>query len=245
MPSTFAELYSDFTDSIKVYTEKIDVTPLAFMRFFTRAMQLFQRETMYVERYVVIPYDTVNQYFAVPTDMLLCVEVKDSLGNTMLINEYTQLSRNVELQTLGYVETPTDYAMRLSETTRLVSIWQRVFNFYPAYPDDPASTTETLLVHYIPDMHAITSSSSQWTAWYPIDTNFDTMFRTNTLTSSFAPYEYAFLQFAIALFLKSQALIQHVGQYEGEYWREIERAKRNKPVLFHEGVKPYMMAPYS
>jgi len=245
MPSTFAEIYGDYTDAIKIYTEKLDVTPLSFMRFYTRGIQLFQRETHYVERWVTIPYDTVNQRFDVPNDMLLCVEVKDSDGNTMLINEYTQHARNVELYGLGYVETPTDYSMRLAETARIVTIWQRVFNFYPAYPVDPASTTATLIVHYIPDMDAISRVGPQWAAWYPIDTNFDGQFRTTTLNATFAPYEYAFLQFAIAQFLKSQAMIEHAKMYEQDFLREIERAKMNKPVLFHEAVRPYMMSPYS
>jgi hypothetical protein len=245
MPSTFAELYSDFTDSIKTYTEKLDVTPLSFMRLFTRAIQLFQRETMYIERYVVIPYNLVDQRFDTPTDMLLCVQVKDSDANTMIINEYTQFSRNEEKDYLGYVETPTDYSMRLPETARMVSVWQRVFYFYPAYPVDPTDATATLLVHYIPDMDAFSSNSIQWASWYPIDTNFDTQFRTAVLTASFAPYEYCFMQWAISAYLKSQGLLNHAKMFEQDFWADVERAKANKPVLFHEGVKSYMMAPYS
>ena len=49
MASTFLELYSDFQDEVKLYTEKLDVTELSFMRRFTKGIQAFQQETEYVE----------------------------------------------------------------------------------------------------------------------------------------------------------------------------------------------------
>ena len=45
MASTFLELYSDFQDEVKLYTEKLDVTELSFMRRFTKGIQAFQQET--------------------------------------------------------------------------------------------------------------------------------------------------------------------------------------------------------
>ena len=43
--STFRELYSDFQDTAKLYTEKMDNTEVTFMRLITRAAQEFQLET--------------------------------------------------------------------------------------------------------------------------------------------------------------------------------------------------------
>lgn len=239
MASTFSELFSDYQDALKQYTEKLDVTPLSFMRNYTKAMQVFQRETEYLEAWATVPVTATSGNFDVPNDMQRLAEVMDSDANTILMLSYEEWRRALELDETGFRELPVDYSMRLAEEARIACIWNRVLMLYPDNGD------LTVTMHYIPDLHPISQNSIQWATWYPIDTNFDTQFRQAAVTPTLAPYEDAFLQYAIALFLKSQGVAEQAARYEGEFKSEIERGKLNKPLYYHEGTRPYMMAPYS
>ena len=267
MASTFAELYSDFKDSVKIYTEKMDVTELEFMRFLTRGMQVFQRDTEYIEAYAEITKGTDG--FFIPDDMIRPVVLKDINGYTLLQQNFKQYTRNLEKWTDGYLETPTDYSMRMQSylaeqanlratndgmdysTSRLYSIYNREIFMYPDYSD------VTIYMWYIPDVHAISINSSQWSTWdsttktfatpylwYPIDTQFTDMFTTRGINVLLAPFEEAFLDYAIAKFLKSQGSANYK-VFEQSFKETEQWAKENKPQKFHEGVGEYMFAPYS
>lgn len=268
MASTFAELYSDFRDSVKLYTEKLDVTELEFMRFISRAMQLFQRETEYIETYAEITKGTDGFY--IPEDMIRPVVLKDVNGYTLLQQSYPQYARNLELWHDGFLETPIDYSMRmqsyLSEqedkypsrtdgmdfsTSRIYTIFNRKIMMYPDYDDTK------IYLWYIPDVHAISINSSQWSTydmntgifsqpylWYPIDTQFSTMFATTGINVLLAPFEEAFLDYAISKFLKSQGSANYK-VFEMGFKEAVQWAIENKPQKFHEGVGEYMFAPFS
>jgi len=187
--------------------------------------------------------------------------VKDTCENTLIAQKYQQFSRNVERYPRGYLETPTDYSLRLERSTeeysrgdccistsgnaRMWSLYNRVFNLYPETEDD-----NFIILRYIPDIHAISSKSAQWntgdptTTWYPTNQYFDTMFRNAGVAASLHPYEQAFMDYAVALFIKSQGS-RNYKIFEDSFWTEVERAKVNKPDYFTEGVGDYFMAPWS
>jgi hypothetical protein len=253
MTSSFSELYSDFLDQIKVYTQQLDVTPVQFMRYLTRGMQKFQRETEYIERLVTIPIDAVDNVFYIPNDFLHVLALKDCNGYLLLQGDIKQYDRNVELWDGGYLETPTDYAIRIvrdttdlsdigrsssQQKTRLYSIYRRVIEIHPDEGD-----TE-LYMRYIPDIHAFSQNSTQWSSWFPINDNFNTLFNASAVSASFAPYEDAFISYAISQFLKSKGSVNY-RIFEKDFLDEIERAKINKPTQTHEAVRDYFMAPYS
>lgn len=250
--STFYELYGDFKDATKIYTEKLDVTELAFMRMLTRGVQTFQRETEYIETVATVLYNQTDQAFMVPTDFLRLVEIKDENYLTVLIQSHTQYTRNLELAPDYMQETPTDYGMRMrggeyrSERVRIANIYNRTIYIYP-YQNDTK-----LYVWYIPDLHAISEASPQWNyntnnlpaGWYPVETNFQQKFQTTTINEVLAPYEDAFLAYAIASFIRSQGSANYK-VYEEMFWNDVERAKMNKPDYFKEGVREYMISPWS
>lgn len=257
MASTFAELFSDFQDQVKIYTEKLDLTEFAFMRLFTKAMQVFQRETEYVQKYVDVPYNVTDEVFYVPDDMLRPIEVKDVDGYTFVWQEYTQYTRNLELYADGYIDTPVNYTIRMPQyrngnLARYITQYNRQFHIYPENRYT-GTADDTLYLWYIPDLHPISQNSSQWNyndtlgnpaGWFPHDTRFDMMFRTTSVNNSLAPYEDAFLNHAIAMFIRSQGSANY-RVFEKTFWDEVERAKWNKPVLFREAVRPYYLAPYN
>jgi len=261
MASTFAEIYSDFRDMVKVYTTKLDVTPLQFMRLYSKGMAEFQRDTEYLEAYVEIDKDS-NGNFAVPVDMLRLVEVRDKNDLDLLIQGYTQYRRNVEKTVDGYIETPTNYSIRLrgiynglqygnvSDTARMVTIWNRRLLIYPDLGDT------ILNVFYIPVIHPISSNSFQWsdydattnptptTKWYPIDTRFDTMFTTTGLHPTLAPFEGVFLNYAVSKYLESQGNQNYI-VFEKAYEKDVKKAIEEKPSYYREGVASYHMSPWS
>lgn len=241
MPSTFAELYSDFQDAVKIYTEKLDVTKFSFMRKLTRGIQLFQRETLYVES--IVDITPTNDIFLVPRDNLVIKELRDEDGYPMLRQDLSQQYRTADHWEANIQEVPTNYDMKMwgttvTDRTTLWSMWQGRFIFYPEYEGD------TIQVYYNPDMHAISSGSTQWAAWYPHETNFEPSFAVAQINPLLDEYEEAFLSYAIAQYIKSQGNANY-RVYEDQFRAEIERGKRNKPVLFKEGVISYMMAPWA
>lgn len=251
--STFYELYSDFQDAIKSYTEEIDVTPLAFMRLYSKGMQYFQRETEFIERQVEITYDDTNSRFIIPDDVLRMIAVKDSNDYSILLQDFQQYIQNIERWKNGTMEVPVDYARHLMPTyhyasyPRIATIYNRVLMLYPYNSDT------SLYIYYVMDIHAISSDSSQWNrlddngnpvGWYPLDQRFDLMFKQASVTPTLKPYEDAFLKYAIAEYIKSKGSINYK-VFEDWYMQEVERGKMNKPLYYKEGSTKYMMAPYS
>lgn len=268
MASSFAELYSDYQDAIKLYTEKLDFTERMFMRQISRGMQKFQRETEYIERYVsILPNADTNFY--VPDDLLRVVEMRDCNNNKILQHDFMQWARQVEKWPTGYLETPTDYILRtenilspdaitdylrscacassMGTPQRVFAIWGRRIHIYPW------DTFANLLLRYIPDIHAFSQSSIQWNTtdpttglpngWFP-DNRFDNMFRTTVISPSLAPYEDAFVNYAIAQYVKAKGSANYKA-YENDFWAEVERGKKNKPLYLAEAVSDYFMAPWS
>ena len=266
MASTFSDLYSDYVDEIKRYTEKLDVTERQFMRNLTKGMQQFQRETELMERYVEITPDT-DSLFYLPNDCLRVAELRSPDEYKFVQQDYMQYARNVEKWPSGFLETPYDYAIgtnlrvendevfdflrncSCTETTgevRLFTIWGRRIYVYP-YKD-----FATLKLRYIPDIEAFSRNSAQWnttdalgvpTGWFP-DDRFDGMFRTTGIAPSLAPYDDAFLAYAIMRYIRKLAS-PNFSVYQNDYRQEIERARRNKPLYWSEGVSDYKMAPWS
>lgn len=266
MGSTFAEIYSEFQDAVKIYTTKLDFTPISFMRRISRGMRQFQRETEYLEAQATISPDA-NNNFVIPDDLLRIVELKDANGFTLLSQQTNQYFRNQELWQDGYLETPSDYSMRMpgylqGQTAfgnrntnrpymhRLYTLYGRIINLQPNYGDT------LLYCYYIPGIDAFSQASVQWVRdpanpgsdvnfdWFPYDTLFDTRFRTAKVHPTISPYEEAFLNFAIADYIKSQGSANYK-VFEQVFLQEIERAKVNKPSYFKEGVRDWFISPWS
>ncbi len=261
MASTFAELFSDYQNAIKVYTEELDFTEIQFMRDFTRGMQKFQRETEYVQWAVWLNRDA-NGNFVLPQELLRIVEIRDDCGDIILGQEYNQFVRNVDKYTTGKLETPYDYTIRTDKKVlysspnllplavrnlpntlpqfkeqRMWAVYNRIIFIFPPYNGN------VLLLRYIPDIHAFSSNSPQWTAWFT-GNQFENLFRTSRVVDELAPYEDSFTKYAIMEYIRSKGSVNY-RVFENEFWAEVERAKINKPLYFQEGVREYFFAPYS
>jgi hypothetical protein len=255
MASTFAELFSDFRESVISYTEKLDITERAFMRSYTRGMQNFQREVELVDGFSTLNRDIVDDVFYAPDDMLRMVALKDSSDKTILLQGHTQFQRDVELYPLGHQEAPAAYSQRLdrqpieltfstadgirtnvTKTARIATIWQNVITIYPDLDD------LTLSLWYVPDIQAFSKNSSQWADFFLTEVAFDTEFQTASLTQRLAPYENTFLNYAIADYIRSKGSANYK-VFEDWYLKDVERAKINKPTYNKGMTRSYFLSP--
>ena len=260
--STYAELYDDFKDKIKWYTEKLDVTPFSFMRTFTEGVSNFQRETRYVENMVDILPD-INGDFTIPDDYLYQVELRDINNKPILILDPLQFQRICDQWSTNRIETPVNYSYRISNRlvsgnsfapfrdpdwldnvkgglARFATIYQRKLKWFPVHLQGDTKFT----FWYIPELQVISRSASQWVNWFPHDANFEPLFYTQQLYPSLIPYEKGFVSYAVWKWLQSQGNVNYK-VFENEYNVELARAKENKPIYYQEGVSVYNMAPHS
>lgn len=234
MASTYSELYSDYLDNIKQYAEKLDVTPMSFMRALTRATQLFQRETEIIETSVDITIDANND-FVMPTDVLRVLEVKDANNIILLFNEATQFTGNIEQMNTGIGEAVTIRSHFTSNAPsapkRLVTIHNRKL-----YISGFTAGTDTKLnIRYIPDIPAFSKNTNLWSAWFIDEDAFDVEFDTASILPGLSFYENALVDMATASFIKSQGNANY-RVYETSFWQEVQRAKDNKATYFMNAV---------
>ena len=244
--SSWKELYDDFKDQTQNYTEKVTVTENMFMRYISKGAQSFQRDTNYMESVAELARgrdqgNNEQEYFDVPYNLLIPIELQDSSGLTILPQSYGQFRRNIEV---GGRETPFDYTIpfspeRANGDIRIYTIFGRRLEVYPLYDTDTSVTLK-----YIPDLDAFSEVSQMWASFFPIETNFDHMFTNTGLPLDLRPYEDGILSYAISKFIKRQGNANYK-VYEDEYRGHVKLAMENKPTLFTEGVRDYKMAPWS
>lgn len=266
MASTFYELFGDFVDAAKLYTEKLDVTERSFMRMLTRGIQAFQIETEYIEKVVTVTPDAEN-LFMLPPDCYRVVDIRLESDPTQrfLSQEKTQFDTNVDRYPGMRLETPNDYNLPMPDkNTRLYHIWGRQIIFHPY------DVKEKIVVYYIPDLHSFSSAAGQWNlpdiivsptvtqfrSWFPLDeiithpitgqtiTRFKYLFDTTTISAPMDMFEKAFLDYALAEFIKSKGSPNFL-VYEKSYSLWVEKAKLIKPTYFKQGVSDYYYAPRS
>lgn len=238
MASTFAELYGDYLDSIKQYSQKLDVTPMQFLRAYTRGMQHFQRETEYIEHAAkVLPDPTTGDFF-LPTDLWRLEQIKDSNNLTLIPQSPDQFEETVERDVnTGLTEVPSrrSWFTRNDKTPmRYYTIYERTIRPNILYP----ATDTYFHIRYIPDLHAFSRNSAQWAPFFVDDNAFQTQFETTGVTPALAPFENAFTDYAIAQFIKSQGSVNYK-VFEISYMQEVEKAKLVKPTYFTEGKADY------
>lgn len=252
--STFAELYSDFKDTVKIYTEKLDVTPFSFMRRITRGAQVFQRESEYMETYNKILRTDLTKKFQLPDDVLRMVEVRDSSDRIILQQGTEQLHRNYDqIVNTGRYETPVMYSRHIynadtmavipnSKDQRHIARMYAIWNYEIELEPDISDTE--LHVWYIPDVRAISSQDTQWSAWFPWEQNGDALFNTMGLPVALKAYEHGILNWTMMDYLISLGS-RNYQAFQAIYERDLKRAIDNKPVQNREMKRDYYLAPNS
>lgn len=250
MASTIKELFDDFKFLTTTYTEKLPITEELFFRLLTRGIQEFQRETLYIERVADITLTTVNgaDVFLVPTDFWQPIELQDAAGYTLVSQEYTQYKRNQEHSTRGFLETPTDYSWRLGDRTNWPDGRKNMARMFTVFNGQiqifPAAADTTLRMFYIPEIHAYSSISPQYTAWNASPAAFLNLFNTARINDKLSNYENAFVNYAVSTYIRAGGHPDYL-VYEKYFHADIEKAKISKVVFTSESVLDYYFAPYA
>lgn len=251
MSSTFKELFDDFTDRVKIYTEKLDITPLSFMRMYTRGVQDFQKKTTLFQVVVDITKNNDGDFME-PSDAMYIIGIRDENGYPIEHRDLEQLFRAMDQSESGYFHDPIFYDARLRDSgymedgVNLVSIKNRKFVFHTAY------SGTVIKLHYIPDLPAFTSNSKLWYPsqfggdaaddWFPIEANFEAKFNSWSVHPYLTPYEHAFLNYAIAEWVMSQGNQNYVA-FRQAYDQEVAWAMQNKRQMFRGGMPSYVLGP--
>lgn len=242
--STFRELYDDFIDQVKRYTEKLDVTEAVFFRRLTKGMQEFQRDTEYLVLPTTLTVGADARYpngFGLPVDAIHVVEVRDKDDLPLFKMGYTQFMRKIDRFSDGgrYDEMVTDrqYRIRQSyEKGQKARTWTKLDRQILINPQTAADNI--IKIVYVPDLHAYSELSPQWTAWNTDEQTFITNFNTNGFIEEITPYENAILAYAIADYIKSLGNINYQ-VYEQKYREGVARALDAKHTYFTGGYVDY------
>lgn len=234
MASTFRELYSDFQNAVKNYTEQMTITEPQFMRDITKGLQDFQNKTRIFWSVATLDIGTdVNfpEEFIMPPDCIEILEFRDI--NDLPIHQagYTQHRKIIDQQRNNgkYLETPVDTQYRLRNLytdggiMRTCTVINRRIILQPI---DPTVDLQMTVV-YVPDMSAYSEFSPQWALWNVSPSEFMRLFNTSGFALEVQQYENAFLNYAIASYIKA-AVSRNYQIYEQNYLNEVEHAKLNK-----------------
>jgi hypothetical protein len=244
--STWAELGDDFRQTVLLYTEKLPITEPQIMRWLSRGQSDFQRKTRYVEGTKNLV--TADSY-DLGDDILEIRAVIDSDGTELLLLGYDQYKEAIDRAgggTYGYHETPQHWSWRKNLSTlsdwgnlgRICTVWENKLLRYPT------NTDATIEVRYIKNVHPFSSASTQWSAWYPLDTDFPTKFKEEQPLVELREWEDAFVAYAVGQYLESISN-GNAPLFTGRYEQMVAEAIRLKPVLYQESVAPYNISPFS
>lgn len=146
--SLMTEVYADYKNEIRSYTQDIVPTPFMFMRDYSIAMSEFQKETKYIEASLKI--EPVNNKFYVPADYYYMTQVLSPCGNILEERSAKQFdyrfNKNIYYSAHMGIE---PYSGR---------------GFYTIYNGEIVvdKDYEALYIRYIPHLHPISESSEQW-----------------------------------------------------------------------------------
>jgi len=248
MASKIVELLHDFKFKNTVYTEKLPITEKLFLRLLTRGVQQFQRDVLYVEKWQTITYsDDGSGNFAhrVPYDFWQPILLKDSAGASLVMQDYSQFQRNVEHSGRGYLETPVDYSLRNSggvpwpsgkDMSRIWTVFNRQIITFPNVG------SADLLLYYIPELHAYSSGSPQWSSWNVSEAAFLNLFNTARLHDNLSQYEKSFVDYACMEYRMACSAPDWV-VFDRLFKEAVENAKVYKPTFTSEAVLDYFFAP--
>ena len=263
MASTFQEMYSDYIDQIKTYTQKLDVTEISFMRNFTRGIQQFQRKTDYIQKRLTVQPEVDRDVFVMPDDFRYAIEIKDVNSYTLIAQDFEQFSRTEEISVNGYNDTQMLFSERLTEGTsqdrflgvnsgretnaRMYTMFNGIRSQEMALERFNRDLDTEITIYYLPDIATFSYQAPEWAVWQG-DTNFNTQFNTGTVGSNIhnllAPFEDLFLTYAVMSYLKSRGHVNYK-VFEQEFNAGVREAIINRPDYFENGQARYQMGAYT
>lgn len=265
MASTYQELYADFIQAIKSYTEQLVVTEVQFMRYLTRGQQKFQMKVELLNKAVIANDSGTYPYYSYPPDLLrldMVVEVDEDghETNRVLRRSIEQSQRESKEIPLGTSVQTRRWDMLLNPRysgyagfTRGVSYSSNTYTIIDNGIILSGERPPAIAIYYIPDIPAFASPDpnqlamfNYWDDWYPIDdiTKFIYKFQNSRIKQGLDKYESAFVDYAIYEYLLS-INNGNAKFYLDNFTSEVMYAIQQKPTAYSNLYRHYSVSPYS
>lgn len=257
--SYWSDYYDDFSQDILLYKEKLPVTPVQFMRWAAEGLRKAQHLVKYVLGIKIITTaDGTN--FPLGDDVMILINVIDitngpsSVGAEVIRQGMIQKRDTIERSLIGTNEVPHFVAqfrygtllnppLRRFRGTYENVVYDRLNNTIRLYPAVPINTE--LLIEYVVDFKPFSPVYTQWSGWFPVDSNsFLTQFTSVPLPVEWTIYDTAFKAYAVMKYLLSNRNGDYrvYGQmFEGEINIIRETISRD----YYLGASPYVVSPDS
>lgn len=265
--STWKELHDDFLQRLLLYVEDLKITPQQVMRYLTAGQSDFQRRTrLVVSSKLITPVipvvplrAVIGTQYPLGDDVLSIVEAVDQRRKAVQMMEYSQYQNEVERANppdrwmgtneasrhRGYMRKRDEHPMQEWNNASgtgahyVGCVWE---NTLLVYPDD---RTEDITLHYEMALHPYSSSSPQWAAWFPEQTNFFLQFTTSRVRPEIGPYEQALVEYAVASHLRALNDQEKAALTMAAYNGIVAEAIENKPSYYSGGQAAYNLSPFS
>jgi len=266
---TYQELYSNFVESVKLYHQDAVFTDKLFMSLITRAAREFQRMTKFLETeklvYKANDYDTGNDIVEVIeiSDRYNTKLITMSYQQARREVERSGTGFNAESNDVNgwlgwqwrynnHAENVYNYDSKRSKNnfpnerestttwgnhTRIATIMKNRLYVYPT--DADSIDDEYFRILYYPDIHPFSEKSTQWSEWFPYDTNFNELFMTTGFDGVLSQYEDLFVEKAVSTFVMNRLDTNQAFIRKGIWIEGVKLALSNKPTLYSPGVSVY------
>lgn len=241
---TWKEYYDDWTSTILEYREHVVITPRQYMGWVAECIQKVQRRSHIATGTKVIVPDSNGDY-DIGDDVLEIIDVQTSDGDELMSTSVTQNQRTREQNQLGFNEQPFNFSLKRNapyatgwgNENRVYHRHNNLLTPYPAF-----SSTTNVSMRYYKDFHRFSSASSQWAAWFPDDTDFDSQFMQEVPDAQIIQFDEAF---------QAYAAFRHYQRNNNplykdfflEYKDAVETIISNIQQHFVEGPSPYNLSP--
>ncbi len=241
--ATYREYYEDFLSDTLLYREKLAITPRQYMRWAVDGMQRVQRRTGILTASKSLTAITPGVY-DIGDDVLEIQTIVGSDGMEIVMSSITQHQMVLDQQALGLNDLPYNFSLRRDnqyiqewgvEARVAVLASDTKLHVYPVPTGD-------ITLNYVVDIHRFSSSSSQWSAWFSSESQFETNFATTQPNAAISQFDEAFQAYVTMKYMI--AIHNEDWVIYAQMWKDaIATIIANKQVFYVDGAAPYNLGP--
>jgi len=240
--AVWREYYEDFLQDTLLYREKLTITPRQYMRWAADAVQKIQRRTGVSNNIKTLTYN--NGTYDIGMDILSLDVLIGPDGMEIPFTSLTQNQMILDQQPLGLNEVPFNFSLK--RDNGYIKDWgmeSRVAVLRDDYtievfPDPQADLT----LKYTVDFHRFSESSSQWTAWFPTDDDFETQFTTTGMLPEIQQFDEGVEAYCLMKYLRAI----HNPDWQlsaAEFKDAVDTITANKQQFYTNGTANYNLGP--
>lgn len=239
---TWSEYYDVFRDDVGLYIEKLNVTPMRYMKMVAACVRRVQALLKIVVKEKNILYDPGKGGYPLGDDVGAIIMVLDGNNNQLSSTGITQFQITIE-ESIGYRnEEPMAASMNRilpyidnwGNEARIYTVRDNVLYVYPSYND-------VLRIIYYIDYHDHSPSSSQWAGWY-VNGIFNADMMNTRPDQQYAQFDCAWKPYTLREYHR-QIMSDLWKSYDAEYKSAIAMLEAQKPIINKEARSNYYPTP--